>query len=79
MKYNTVTLKSIAMPNLDVACCVWESHFTLVGLNIILTLGYKLVPESCDLAQGWLRYVHFKTAMLLQHFFHFCFLRYIST
>ena len=70
----TVTPKSIAMSNV-VHCAhhkhPWKSCLALVGPNIVLTLGYISVPGSCDLAQGWRRYVHFKTVISLQHFFHF--------
>ena len=72
------------MSNLDMVHAAhhkhpWESCLALVGPNIAVTLGYKLVPGLCDLAQGRMRYAHFKIAMSLQHFFHFCFLGYIST
>ena len=72
----TVTPKSVAMSNIDVVLAVhhrhpWESCLALVRPNIVLTLSYKLVPGSCDVAQGRLRYTHFKTAMSLQHVFHF--------
>ena len=72
------------MSNLDVVYAVhhkhpWELCLALVGSNIAVALGDKLVPGSCDLAQGQLGYAHFKIAMSLQHFFHFCFLEYIST
>ena len=76
----TVTPKSIAVSNLNMVRTAhhkhpWESCLVLVRLNIVLTLGYKSVPGSCDLAQGWRRYVHFKTVISLQHFFHFWFAR----
>ena len=50
-----------------------------VGTNIVATLGYILVPGSCDLAQGQWRYDHFQTATPLQRFFHFWYEVGIST
>ena len=46
-----MTPKSVAMSNLDVVCAAhhkhpWESCLSLVGPNIVLTLGYKSVPGS---------------------------------
>ena len=78
--HSIVTSKSVAMSNLDMVCAAchkhrWESCLALVGPDIVLTLGYESVPGSCDLAQGRQRYVHFKTVISLEHFFHFWFAR----
>ena len=65
-----MTPKNIAISNLDVthvACHKhpWESCLALVGPNIVLTLGYGLVHGSCNVAQGRLRYIHFKIVISL--------------
>ena len=46
----------------------WEFHLALVWPNKVQTLGYKLVLGSCDLAQRWWRYIHFKSPMSLEQF-----------
>ena len=63
---HTVTPKSVTITNLKPGRTAprnhpWECHFTLVGPNKVQALGYKLVPGSCDLAQGLQRYGNSKT------------------
>ena len=58
---HTVTPKSVTITNLKPGREAprnhpWESRFTLVGPNIVQTLGYKLIPGSRDSAQGPPRY-----------------------
>ena len=68
-----VTSKTIAMPNLDTAREArcnhpWGLRLALVVTNQVQTLGYKLVPGSCNLAQPPWRYASSKTATPLQQF-----------
>ena len=62
----TVTPKSVTITNLKLGREAprnhpWESRFSLVGPNIVQTLGYKPIPGSRDSAQGPPRYNSFKT------------------
>ena len=67
---NTVTPKTVTITNLNTvhrACCshMWECRLALVGSNILVTPGYRMVPGSCESVQGWWRYDHSKTTTTL--------------